>query len=136
MAYVTVAEAVAASREVWPRRDVVESELRKSAPASIESNFDILMSHSFEDAEVILGVKILIEGARLRVYVDWIEDGQLNRGKVTKRTAKILRQRMAHCNILLYASSNQSPRSRWMPWELGYFDGLKGRNNVGIIQYS
>ena len=37
----------------------------------------------------------------------------------------MLRQRMDHCRFLLFATSKASPDSKWMPWELGYFDGLR-----------
>jgi hypothetical protein len=40
-------------------------------------------------------------------------------------TAERLRQRMRQSSALIYAHSNQSGSSKWMPWELGYFDGYK-----------
>jgi hypothetical protein len=95
--------------------------------------FDIFMSHSYEDAEIIAGAKLIIEqNSGLTVYVDWIEDAQADRSRVTAGTADMLRQRMNHCRFLLYATSRSSPNSKWMPWELGYFDGLKG-GSVGIL---
>jgi len=96
------------------------------------TNFDIFMSHSYQDAEVIAGVKVIIERSGLSAYVDWIEDAQMDRTRVTAYTANMLRQRMSHCRFLLYATSKASPNSKWMPWELGYFDGLKA-GNVGIL---
>ena len=39
---------------------------------------------------------------------------------------------MKHCNFLIFATSKASPNSKWMPWELGYFDGLHS-NQVGIL---
>jgi hypothetical protein len=61
-----------------------------------------------------------------------MEDAQMDRSKVTPATADTLRQRMAHCRFLLYATSDASPNSKWMPWELGYFDGLR-KGQVGIF---
>lgn len=125
MAYITAAQALARSRAQWPNSRVAESEIRKSASTSINTIFDVFLSHSFEDAEVIAGVKGFIEDQGLSVYVDWIEDAQADRSQVTAATADMLRQRMSHCEALLYASSDASPKSKWMPWELGYFDGKK-----------
>jgi hypothetical protein len=70
---------------------------------------------------VIAGVKTLLEDEGLKVYVYWIEDGQSDR--VTAATAANLRMRVNSCQALIYASSRASPKSKWMPWELGYFDG-------------
>lgn len=38
---------------------------------------------------------------------------------------------MKNCKSMLYAISNHSDDSKWMPWELGYFDGINGR--IGIV---
>ena len=88
--------------------------------------YDIFLSHSYRDAGVILGLKGFIEDLGYKVYVDWIEDAQLDRTAVTKATAKLLKERMKSCKSLFYAFSINSPRSIWMPWELGVFDGIKG----------
>lgn len=39
---------------------------------------------------------------------------------------------MNHCQFLLFATSKASPDSKWMPWELGYFDGMR-HNHVGVL---
>ena len=131
MAYLTRGQAVAAARRVVRSVDVAESELRKSAQAPLTRRFDIFLSHSIGDAEVILGIRELLESEGLSVYVDWVVDPQLDRRNVTPATAKRLRDRMNLCGYLLYASSSSSSNSKWMPWELGYFDGRRGR--VGIL---
>ena len=132
MAFVTVSQALQASRSVWATRTTAESQVRKSASEPPTSDYDIFMSHSHEDSEVIAGVKLLIEREGLTAYVDWIDDPQADRTHVTRHTADMLRTRMNHCKFLLYVSSQTSPNSKWMPWELGYFDGLK-RGRIGVL---
>ena len=39
---------------------------------------------------------------------------------------------MKQSKCLIYATSENSSSSRWMPWELGYFDGIKDKM-VGIL---
>ncbi|OBZ09504.1 hypothetical protein A7975_23755 [Bacillus sp. FJAT-26390] len=89
------------------------------------------MSHAYNDSEVILGLCYFIEGLGYSVYLDWKDDPQLNRSKVTPQTANTLRIRMKQSKCLLFATSENSSSSIWMPWELGFFDALKGR--VGVI---
>jgi len=132
MAYITKARARAVSRQFWGSRTSTEAEIRKSASTPMSAYFEIFMSHSYEDAEVIGGIKAILGQYDLSVYIDWIEDAQMDREQVTAETADTLRKRMAHCKFLLYATSNASPNSKWMPWELGYFDGLR-QGNVGVL---
>jgi len=132
MPYITVEQARERSRAEWTSTRSAETEIRKSAATSMDTNFDVFLSHSFRDAEIIAGIKGFVEDQGLRVYVDWIVDAQVDRSQVTAATAEMLRQRMDHCQLLLYASTDAATKSKWMPWELGYFDGRKpGR--VGIV---
>jgi hypothetical protein len=60
--------------------------------------------------------------------VDWITDPKFDRTKVNTSTAAHLRVRMRQCKMLVYVHSENSTLSKWCPWELGYFDGLRGGN--------
>lgn len=125
MAYLTINEA----RDAVRRRGVTRSarSILNEAASTVrkDQQFDVFLSHCVKDAEAILGVKILLEDAGLSVYVDWIEDKDLDRANVTPATAAILRERMQASKAMMFATSEASPSSKWMPWELGYFDGLR-----------
>ena len=84
--------------------------------------YDIFLSHSYQDADMILGLKFTLEEKGYEVYVDWIEDNQLSRENVNAQTANQLRVRMRSCKSLFFATSDNSSDSKWMPWELGYYD--------------
>ena len=105
--------------------------LRESVTASAgRTSFDIFLSHSYLDSQVILGIKLALEDMGHSVYVDWIEDRQLSRENVTRETAAVLRNRMTQCKSLFYATSANASNSKWMPWELGYMDGLKSKSAI------
>ncbi|WP_020182646.1 TIR domain-containing protein [Methylotenera sp. 1P/1] len=111
---------------------------KKAAEIIMEENaslklttYDIFLSHSFHDAELILGMKGVLEDLGYTIYVDWIEDPFLDRTKVSSKTAEILRQRMNFCKSLFYVTTTNSENSKWMPWECGYFDGKKEK--VAIV---
>jgi hypothetical protein len=99
---------------------------------SFAKSYDIFLSHSYLDAEIIAGLCILLESFNLTVYVDWREDKQLDRQNVTRETADLLRTRMKACRSMLYALSLNARESKWMPWELGYFDG-GGNPAIAIV---
>jgi hypothetical protein len=101
--------------------------LLRSKQLDLDREFDIFLSHSYSDANVILGLKIEVERMGYSVYVDWVEDEQLERSDVNKHTADLLRKRMRQCRCLFFVTSTGSGFSKWMPWECGYFDGIKGR---------
>lgn len=93
---------------------------KKMAAAADE--FDIFLSHAFEDAILIKALRDVLVEAGHSVYVDWIEDPQFERKYVSKYTAAGLRQRMSQCRSLLFATSEAAKTSLWMPWELGFMD--------------
>ena len=94
--------------------------------------FDIFLSHAIADAELVLGVKQLLEQQGATVYVDWSHDRQLDRSKVNAETAALLRQRMRQSKTLIYLATDAATTSKWMPWELGFFDGFRS-GGVAII---
>lgn len=102
----------------------------QEAEYPLETEFDVFLSHSYHDAKLnkerLLGLKGFLQEFNLTVYVDWLIDKHLDREKVTAGTAEVLRVRMDHSKCLLFATSENSQDSRWMPWELGYMDGKKG----------
>jgi len=107
------------------------------ASAKAKTSFDIFLSHSTSDAEIILGVKGVLEDYGKAVYVDWLEDSQLDRTNVTTANAEVIRLRMRQCKSLVYVHTANSGSSKWMPWELGYFDGFNGAVAIlPVTQYS
>lgn len=58
--------------------------------SNVEKVYDIFLSHSASDTAMIAGLSLELEDLGFSVYVDWIEDPELDRSKVTKKTAKLL----------------------------------------------
>jgi hypothetical protein len=102
-------------------------QLRQLERVRTDGAFDVFLSHNYLDAELVLGLRETINAMGFSVYVDWVDDAHLRRSDVSRETAACLRQRMANSAALFYATSITSPTSKWMPWECGFFDGLKGR---------
>lgn len=100
---------------------------------SVTDRYDIFISHSYDDARIIKQIRDMLTEMGYSVYVDWIEDESLDRGKVTELTATLLRNRMNCCSSLIYITSESAEKSVWMPWELGYMDARTGRVAVAPI---
>lgn len=101
---------------------------------SAAKHYDIFLSHSIRDADLILGMKGTLEDLGYSVYVDWVDDPQLDRSKVTPVTAAKLRQRMDSSASLFFVTTANADGSKWMPWECGYFDGRKEKVAIVPIQ--
>lgn len=84
--------------------------------------YDVFLSHAHSDARIVRQVRKLLLEKGLKVYVDWIEDKQLDRSRVSSLTALLLRHRMDRCASIIYLTSTAAKKSVWMPWELGYMD--------------
>lgn len=107
---------------------------RASANFGTKDRYDVFLSHRKLDAREVLALKELIESQGFSVYVDWVENPELDRTNVTPATAAHLRSVMDKCRSLLYAISVNSGESKWMPWELGYSDARHGK--VAIVPVS
>lgn len=121
------------------QKDVQKSFSKTASQIIIESaskfdrfkSYDVFLSHSVKDSELILGMKGLIEDLGYNVYVDWIDDPELDRNYVSSKTAKKLRDRMNSSKSLFFVTTDNADSSKWMPWECGYFDGIKEK--VAIV---
>jgi hypothetical protein len=89
--------------------------------------YDIFLSHSSKDAVLVISLASVIEDLGFTVFIDWREAHLVNRDNISKETALILRECMRHCKSFVYTFSENAPASKWMPWELGYFDGINGK---------
>jgi hypothetical protein len=116
----------AAQRETSRLYKSANTILNESARTT-RTDFDVFLSHCVRDAELVLGAVAVLESFGYTVYVDWIVDPSLTRDSVSAETARKLRTRMQQCRSLMYLHTLNSPTSKWMPWELGYFDGHAGR---------
>ena len=132
MSFFTQDEARAAAKQAKGNRNI-KAVITESMESYKEADsFDIFLSHSSSDADLVIGIKELLEQRGKRVYVDWVDDPELDRSRVTKETAARLRHRMLQSESLFYVATDNATKSKWMPWELGFFDGLK-RDKVRIL---
>ena len=67
---------------------------------SEKTGYDLFISHSFKDKELIRGLYSLFQTAGYNVYIDWIDDPNLNRTNVDENTAANIQATMNERNDL------------------------------------
>lgn len=93
-----------------------------------EKMYDLFLSHSSLNQDLILKLKTALNASNLNIYVDWINDQEsLKRELTNVDTAEVIIQRLKYCKALLFIYTEDSLKSFWTPWEIGYFHSLKGK---------
>jgi len=123
-------QTLSATSSIGPAQD-------ESRKAVSTKTFEIFLSHSSLDAPLVLALYTILATRGYKVYLDQIHDPYLNRQNVTRKTAEIIRKRMTQCDSLFVATTGNTTKSQWVPWELGFTDGLTGKSAIlPIVDYS
>ncbi|MGF6505869.1 hypothetical protein [Paraburkholderia sp. 32] len=88
--------------------------------------YDIFLSQTKRDAEIVLGVYAYLTSLGYKVFCDWIEMPKVDGSPVTPANAELVRTSMERSDTMLFIDSEGAEQSRWMCWELGWFDAAKG----------
>lgn len=98
-----------------------------------DGGFEVFVSHSSADNAFIRKVLLFLKYAKGGVngYVDW-QDSKLQH-PTDAQTAKRLKDRIRNSRKMIYVVTNDSLKSVWCSWELGFADRDKGVDNVAIL---
>lgn len=84
--------------------------------------YDLFISHSYVDREIVYDIVRKINKCGLNCYVDWTADSDfLRRSLVSDFTKEVLKARMKNSRKLLFLSSSNSRVSSWVDFELKYY---------------
>lgn len=90
--------------------------------------YDLFLSHSSADSELLLKLKSRLNHDNLNVYIDWVNDSDaLKRNLTNVNTAKVIIERLKYSKALMYVLTDSAHNSSWTPWELGFFHAYKGK---------
>lgn len=94
----------------------------------VNTRYDVFLSYNIDDQQVVMGIYYYLKNKlRLKVYIDCVNDPDLQRDATDKKTAECIQNRLKNSRSLLYAQSANAEKSKWMPWELGVVDGHTGK---------
>lgn len=111
-------------------RGIDESAIIKFARGSA-SGKTVFLSHSSKDSAFIGGAIKFFEAHKASVYVD--EGDKTLPSTPSPATASTLRTWIQACKRFVIMASENSKDSRWIPWELGLADGMKGAAPVALL---
>jgi hypothetical protein len=76
LAYLRISEARAAGQAArsYIAKSASQILMEDSRSFSSSDRYDIFLSHCYQDADVIYGIKNIIKKIGLTVYVDWMDD--------------------------------------------------------------
>src|SRR5438876_183076 len=119
------------------RRFAVTANAKQALDESVETRFpsdyqqfDIFLSYRNADIELALGIHTDLMRRGYKVYLDRIMDPHLDRTNVTASTAEQIRKRLMQSKSVFYIATDNAEGSNWMPWELGFEDGYRGKSAI------
>jgi hypothetical protein len=96
--------------------------------ASVRTGIKVFLAHSTKDERYLPGVISMLENYVGQVYIDKA-DSRLPES-TNRETAETLRSTIKECpRFVLFVTTN-SKDSKWIPWEIGISDGVKGHMPV------
>ena len=131
MAFLRESDVRARARQRAAVQGVSVAEALGRAARQRLARYDIFLSQTVRDAEIVLGVYDVLTSAGHKVFCDWIEAPEADRSQVTPANAAFVRATMGVSDTLLFLDTEGAAQSLWMCWELGWFDAAKG--TVGIL---
>lgn len=91
---------------------------------------EVFISHKQQDAALARKLADKVKALGHVPYLD-VTDEFLKQSN-SKALAEGIRERLRQARCLLYVLTPTSTQSKWMPWELGFFDGRWGQPTVGL----
>lgn len=101
------------------------------AKKSLNQAFDVFLSHSSKDKDILPSIINFISQYGVNVYIDK-SDVELPR-KTSPETGEILKNRIQKAKKFIVLVSENSKDSKWIPWELGIADEKKKIENVALL---
>lgn len=116
--------------KVSQKRGILESFLFKSAAKSTYEK-RVFLSYSTLDYVYVDQVMDFFKDAKAAVYIDCGDDRLPH--IPSPQTAELLKDAINACPRFVVMLSENSKASKWVPWELGLADGLKGLAPVALF---
>lgn len=127
------AKELMTKRKIEKLASEYESNKLSTDNISENDNYKVFISHSSKDNEFIRKVICFLIYAKggIQSYVDWQD--QLLQHKTNVDTAEVLKKRIKRARKIIFVVTNDSLKSVWCSWELGFADSEKGVDNIALL---
>lgn len=90
----------------------------------------VFLSHSHADQELVEPAANFLAGLGVQVYVDWLDPRmpEITSGE----TATLIKLYIRAYRRFMVLVTERSLASRWVPWELGFADGIKKPTDLAV----
>jgi hypothetical protein len=135
MAFITRSQIQAYERGFSITNESVASVQAKAAATDAASaQTTIFLSHSSKDRDLIKPAIAFLRSYGVIVYVDWMDEGMPD--VISGETAKRIKGKIREQKKFMVLVTENSKDSRWVPWELGFADPVKGMEHIAILPVS
>lgn len=101
------------------------------ATSATAAEATVFLSHSHQDTDLVEATVRFFASRRVHLYVDWLDPKM---PEVTDpNTALELKKRIRSLRRFVVLVTDRSSASRWVPWELGYADGVKREHDIAVF---
>jgi hypothetical protein len=104
---------------------------RAAALSASSAETTIFLSHSHKDRDLIEPAIAFLRSHGVSIYVDW-QDGEMP-PVISGETAKRIKEKIRMHQKFIVLVTEHSKDSRWVPWELGFADPVKGMEHIAIL---
>ncbi|MEZ5567620.1 MAG: toll/interleukin-1 receptor domain-containing protein [Halioglobus sp.] len=105
---------------------------RSATPLNAASaDTTIFLSHSHKDRDLIEPAIAFLRSHGVSIYVDWMDEGMPD--VVSGETANKIKANIREQKKFLVIVTENSKDSRWVPWELGFADPVKGMDHIATF---
>lgn len=102
--------------------------LEEALASNVKTAF---LCHSHKDKDLAKGLQVIFKENGLKLYIDWQDEKMPD--QPDKITAERIKSKIKSLNLFIFLATKNSTESKWCPWEIGYADAAKFRNDIIII---
>jgi hypothetical protein len=104
-----------------------------AVPASVKraGQMTAFLCHSHKDRGLAEGLQQLLKDGGIDLYIDW-QDPEMPE-QPNRETAERIKNRILQTDRFIFLATENSTKSRWCPWEIGFADGRKQPDHILVV---